>query len=451
MTIEKTQSIILKDLGDGLVLRHATPDDADRLADFNSRIHSDDGPDKPFEPVGIWTRDLLTLPHPTFNPGDFTIVEDTATGEIVSSLNLISQEWSFAGIPFKVGRPELVGTKPEYRNRGLVRAQFEAIHTWSAQRGELVQGITGIPYYYRLFGYEMVMTLGGGRAGYLPQVPKLKEGETEPYLIRPAVESDLPFIAGLVEQADRRYLVSCRRDAEMWRYELNGKSARNIDRTELCVIETPESEPVGVLGHSVENWGPMLAARLYEVKPGISWAAVTPSVIRFVFAAGRALAARDGKEAEFSSFGLWFGPDHPVYHIVPDRLPRDRKSYAWYIRVPDLPVFLRHIQPVLEQRLAGSSLAGHSGELKITFYRSGLKLLFEQGRITEISSWKPEPLGHSGDAAFPELTFLQLLFGYRNLEELNYAFADCWWDNDTAYALLTTLFPKQISSVWPVS
>ena len=80
-----------------------------------------------------------------------------------------------------------------------------------------------------------------------------------------------------------------------------------------------------------------------------------------------------------------------------------------------------------------------------------MKLLLEQGRIKEISSWKPEPLGHSGDAAFPQLTFLQLLFGYRNLEELNYAFADCWWDNDTAYALLTTLFPKQVSSIWPVS
>ena len=66
----------------------------------------------------------------------------------------------------RLGAPSWSGTKPEYRNRGLVRAQFEAIHAWSAERGELVQGITGIPYYYRMFGYEMVMPLGGGRAGY---------------------------------------------------------------------------------------------------------------------------------------------------------------------------------------------------------------------------------------------------------------------------------------------
>ena len=61
-------------------------------------------------------------------------------------MNLISQTWAYEGIPFEVGRPELVGTLPEYRNRGLVRAQFEEVHRWSAARGELVQGITGIPY-----------------------------------------------------------------------------------------------------------------------------------------------------------------------------------------------------------------------------------------------------------------------------------------------------------------
>ena len=157
---------ILRDLGDHLILRRATPDDADTLAEFNALIHTDE-PGQPDKRIASWTKDLITKPHPTFSPGDFTIVEDTSTRKIVSSLNLISQTWSYAGIPFKVGRPELVGTLPEYRNRGLVRAQFEVIHQWSAERGEMAQGITGIQYYYRLFGYEMALNLSGGRAGYL--------------------------------------------------------------------------------------------------------------------------------------------------------------------------------------------------------------------------------------------------------------------------------------------
>ena len=36
----------------------------------------------------------------------------------------------------------------------------------------------------------------------------------------------------------------------------------------------------------------------------------------------------------------------------PINLPRIRKPYAWYLRVPDIAGFLDTITPVLEQRLA---------------------------------------------------------------------------------------------------
>ena len=55
------------------------------------------------------------------------------------------------------GLPELVGTHPDYRRRGLVREQFEVLHRWSKERGHLMQAIAGIPYYYRRFGYEMAV------------------------------------------------------------------------------------------------------------------------------------------------------------------------------------------------------------------------------------------------------------------------------------------------------
>ena len=194
---------ILRDLGDGLILRRSPPADAEPLADFCGRIHSDDGPDKPDARIAAWTRDLLAKPHPTFHADDFTVIAEAATGRIVSTLNIIPQTWTYEGIPFGVGRPELVGTLPEYRNRGLVRIQFEEIHKWSAERGELVQAITGIPYYYRLFGYEMALDLSGRRFGYEVNVPKLKDGETEPYLIRRATEADLPFVAQVYDASIR--------------------------------------------------------------------------------------------------------------------------------------------------------------------------------------------------------------------------------------------------------
>src|SRR5262249_27292110 len=115
-------------LGDGLVLHWATPADLDALAAFNGRWLSDNPPE-PEEEVIQWTRDLMRGDHPTTAAGDFTVVVDERDGgKLVSSVGLISQTWTYAGIPFGVGRPEVVSTDPAYRRRGLVRAQFAAIH-----------------------------------------------------------------------------------------------------------------------------------------------------------------------------------------------------------------------------------------------------------------------------------------------------------------------------------
>jgi hypothetical protein len=143
------------------------------------------------------------------------------------------------------------------------------------------------------------------------------------------------------------------------------------------------------------------------------------------------------------------GAEHPVYQVFDKRLPHTFGPYAWYVRVPDLPGFLRHVGPVLEQRLAGSPLAGHSGEIRISFYRGGVRLAFEDGRLAAAEPWHPAP-EKAGDAAFPDLTFLQILFGYRSLEELDHAFADCWTEDDGARALLEALFPKRPSHIWAI-
>ena len=134
----------------------------------------------------------------------------------------------------------------------------------------------------------------------------------------------------------------------------------------------------------------------------------------------------------------------------PGGLPRERKPYAWFLRVADLSGFLLHIRPVLEQRLAESPMAGHQGEIKITFYRSGLRLVFEGGRLSAIESWQPNPVGHAGDAGFPNLTFLQLLFGYHSLEELLNFLPDVFIDKQEAGPLLNSLFPKQANDIWAI-
>ncbi len=245
-TIKRSTNPIIKNLGAGLILRRSSPADAEALAEFCGLIHSD-VPGKSDDLIAAWTRDLLTRPHPTFHANDFTVIEETATGRIVSTLNLISQTWTYDGIPFKVGRPELVGTLPEFRNRGLIRLQFDEIHRWSAERGELVQAITGIPFYYRLFGYEMALDLDGARSGSEMNLPLLKAGESEPYVFRPAGEADIPFMTEVYDCSCRRYPVACARDAALWRYELFGRS--KLVASVFLIIEKLNGEPVGLLRH----------------------------------------------------------------------------------------------------------------------------------------------------------------------------------------------------------
>jgi hypothetical protein len=395
----------------------------------------------------------MTRPHPSFDPGDFTLVEDTRTGRIVSSLNLISQTWTYAGIPFDVGRPEVVGTHPDYRKRGLVRQQFEEVHSWSYERGQLLQAITGIPYYYRQFGYEMAIDFQGGRIGYEPQLPHLKEGESEPYLIRPAVESDIPFIMQVTAHGDRRSLVSCQRDEATWRYELMGMSHKNVNRADIRIIESAAGVPVGYLMHPWFNWesgtSMALVMTAYELRSGVSWLAVTPSVARYLWKTGTEHAA--GSDKPFQAYGFWLGLNHPAYEVFREKLPRLRDPYAFFLRLPDLPGFIRHIRPALENRLAESDLVvGYSGTLNLNFYRSGLKLSFESGRMTAVEAYTPDS-SQEGDAAFPDLTFIQMLFGYRSFEELQLSFADCWDKNEESRVLLNALFPKQPSFVLPLA
>ena len=440
------QKTILRDLGNGLIMRRSTPEDADALAKFNAEIHGDNEADG--ERVAAWTRDLLTRPHPTLSPDDFTIVEDTASGRIVSSLNLIPQTWTYEGLEFGVGRPELVGTEPEFRGRGLVRAQFEEIHKWGAERGDWMQAITGIPYFYRQFGYEMVLDLAGRRFGYEANVPKLKDGQEEPYRIRPATEADLAFVAEIYEYAIRRHAIACKRTLEIFKYELTGQSENNSDHYMMLIIEDKAGERVGYFQHA--NWlgETGLTALWYELKRGVSWLEVTPSVVRYLWKTGKEYAKRDGRAC--TSFGFMLGAQHPAYQALGDRLPTVRDPYAWYLRVVDLPGFLNHIKPALEKRLDDSIASGHSREIKISFYRDGLRIVIEKGRLTTIESWKPTP-EDGGVIAFPDLTFLQLLFGYRSYDELQYTFADCWCDSEEVRALINILFPRKLSDVFPIA
>jgi len=439
MTRVSKEGQVLKDLGDGLALRRGRSKDAEALAEFNGRIHLDGG--SPDEWVMNWTRDLASGRRPGFAAEDFTIVEDTRTGTIISSMCLIPQAWSYGGIQFPIGRPELVGTLPEYRKRGLVRAQFDVIHQWGAERGELVQAITGIPWFYRQFGYEMALELDHWRGLPTKAVPKLGKGEKEPYRVRQAKEVDVSFIAQVYHEGMARSLVSSVQSPTAWRYQLSGRTMSDSYR----IIESADGRRTGFLAHYRKVRGGWFGVTVCELRRGANWLAATPAILRYLQKTGTGIAGKQKQQLEGLSFHL--SAEHPMCQMMADYPVRAGRPYAYYVRVPDLPAFMKRIAPVLEERVASSPICGYTGELKLGFYTSGLLLAFRNGRLRKAAAWTPEG---GSSASFPNLTFLQLLFCYRSLDELAHAHADFGVRGNEARVALNVLFPKMASYVWAI-
>ena len=424
-------------LGEGLVLRWGTPEDAEAVAEFNVRVHSEGAP-APEEELGHWTRDLMSGKHPTTQASDVTLVVDESQGrKVVSSIVLISQIWDYEGISFGVGRPELVATDPAYRRRGLIRKQFELIHAKSAERGEWVQAITGIPWYYRQFGYEMALQLDGKRRLFWDRVTDLKKEEVEAYSMRPATVDDLPVLQELYLEHCKASMVSTLRSEAEWHWCLTGVHAQSLYASPFELVVDAEREVVGYL--LVKINGDKFSCSEVAVRSGRSWREVGCFI-------ARALKARSKEREEpLTGIVLELGASHPLYEALGRQLERYEGGYGWYMRVADVPGFLRHIGPVLETRLAQSVMVGHTGTLRLNFYRSQLTLVFEKGKLVEVGNYNPK-FFHDGDANFPDLTFLHLLFGHRTIEEVRLAYPDCFAATSEANVLINILFPCRPSN-----
>jgi hypothetical protein len=428
----------------GIILRRGCKRDAEKLAEFNGRIHGDDEDEK--RRVAIWSRDLVKGLHPSIRPEDFTIIEEKKSGKILSSMNLISQIWTYDGIPFRVGRPEVVGTDPEYRHRGLVRSQFNAVHVWSRSRGEMVQAITGIPFYYRQFGYEMTVELDNWRAGYEANVPALKKDETEKYLFRKATIEDIPYLQKSYVKSQQRYRLCCKRDRKIWEYDLTGRKMEDICRREIMIITTREGKRAGVIVHPYFVHNDFFEVPYLEIDEPFNWIETAPSVVRYLWNKGQEYAKKSNKKC--LSFHLVLGSEHPFYASAGHLAPRTRSPYAWYMRIENVLGFLRLIQPALEARLACSELNRFSGELRIGFYSNGINMNIKKGIIHVIQpyilkNWE------DADTGFPNFTFLHLIFGGKSIEELRAVYPDCWVKEEKR-GLLNILFPKQLSNIWPL-
>ncbi|MGH3491303.1 MAG: GNAT family N-acetyltransferase [Actinopolymorphaceae bacterium] len=450
-----------RDLGDGLVLRWSTASDIEAVVALVGAVFRGSDNEEPNVFLQDVVRRYMRGDYPFMGPDDFVVVEDTGRdgNNIVACTCYLREDWEFDGIPLAVGRPEIVATDPRYRNKGLIRSVLSAVHERCARDGTIVQGITGILYFYRQFDYEYAIDLGGRVTLPVALLPTRGtgpveagsggEGGAEPYRLRQAVRADIGFLAESYRHQQRDSLMTCCLPDAFWRYHIDAEheSSPLLGHVRVRIIETAAGESCGFLlapyGRSGDSYGPTMVG----FRAGTNLHAVAPSLVREVRSMGEQVPAKES-EKPLSNVVLDLGADHPLYRMLsPDWGPRHERPYAWYIRVPDLPLFVRTIASVLERRLAASSLAGYTGEVKLDFYRGGLRFGFEHGVLQHAEHSRFRSYDNPANGGFPPLVFLRLLFGHNSWEELRAAYPDVWVGAEIR-PLIEVLFPKRASHLF---
>lgn len=442
-----------KQLRDGLILRSFSAgyqSDRDRILDFYNEIYSASEQDGWTENDAFWAKHLLSGQHPTVSFDDIWVVIDpTKDDMIVSTTMLIPQTWSYEDVTIPMGRPELVATHPDYRRRGLIRTLMEVCHARSAELGHKLLGITGIPYYYRRFGYTMAVNLGAEGRLQLNKVPSLKEDETPEYSLRDAVEADYAQMSAWNKSMAPEFSLSVVRDDALWGWQttMNGPVHQ--------IIVDADGDAVGYLSlfHNAahgddSSW---MHCASYMVGEKSSYLASFQDVMRGI----KGYAESVFEETAQPPYLSFMASQPPALRTLISRSYGGQvfdRTYAWYLRVPDLPDFIMTIKPVLERRLDRSGAHRYTGPLKISLYnQSGLQIDFVDGcvqnaSITDLS----DPLEEQAcDAGFPEEYFLHLLFGYRSWEELRHVITECR-ANGKATVLFDALFPIKPAHIFAV-
>jgi N-acetylglutamate synthase-like GNAT family acetyltransferase len=292
----------------------------------------------------------------------------------------------------------------------------------------------------------MALNLSGSRMMFWRSIIKLGKDEQEKYRLRPATLSDIPLLDKLYGIYCKQSMVWRVRSEAEWQFEISHTEQKDISYHSFYLIETIDGETVGYFEAPP---GKTLAfcVREIAVLPGYSLREVGEFLTRAI--KGMADEVNKTRELPFDAFSFELGAEHPMYRALDRHLEKLWKPYAWFIRVPDLPGFIRHIAPVLEKRLVGSVMEGYSGTIKLNFYTSQMTLVFEKGHLVETGTYKPDRV-ESGDAVFPELTFLHMLFGHRSFSDLRFSFPDCYAENSRAEVLLDALFPVKSSNITPL-
>lgn len=395
--------------------------------------------------------------RPGSRPDNVLYVEDVESGRVVSSLSLIPQTWAYEGIPIAVGEVGIVSTRKAYRKRGVVREQFEEYHRLARQAGCLISVIMGIPYFYRQFGYEYIIPMGGDIALRPEQVPDppqeqgqepapaptqdassgvadscAEKPSASPYTFRVAGAEHMPILQRFYAELTKDLCVTSIMPGEIWLYQ-DGLPESCGDRKITYLVERG-GEPLGYVrmaANELSGWA----------KGVVIYSAYLPhhelclAALRFA----KRLALEERKEKRIR---IRTPIAIPLIQLAADLGGELRPPYAWQVRVLDPVGFMLTIAPVLERRLAESVWAGLSQDWVMGMYRENIVLRFREGRLLNVAT---APHVDKHDLRCPPEVMPMIWLGYRSVQEIVDWYPDAHCKDKDAGRLASVLFPKRDS------
>jgi predicted N-acetyltransferase YhbS len=393
----------------GLVLRQGTPEDLDQIADLLVRRGE--------EADALDHR--LVVEDPDAGWESCAVVVD---GDRVVSTATLLDETLLTGrggtrVQLPAGQVELVSTDTAYEGRGLVRALMGWAHERSAARGHVVQVMIGIPYFYRLFGYEYAVDIPQPRTVTPPP------GSAPPGTLRRARPDDLPAVTAMHDAVQSGVDVAMPHSAprRRWLLEHDGSTTWVVERdgAPVATARTQPPEDDGVLAAEVaavdEDAARTLLHHLAAIVPG--------GELQVVDRAGAvgAVAPADG--------------------------PGDgRDAEQYYVRIPDDGVLLDRLRPVLWQRLLESGLDRTGRDLVISTFGRHHRLAVQDGGLgAPVTGGTMQAPGVAGGMAVAPDQLGALLFGPLGVVGLTRRNPDVYPGRDRE--LYDALFPPLTSDL----
>jgi predicted N-acetyltransferase YhbS len=355
----------------GLALRQGTPQDLDQIADLLVRRGE--------EADALDHR--LVVEDPDAGWESCAVVVDG--DRVVSTATLLDETLRCGGVDLPAGQVELVATDTAYEGRGLVRALMGWAHERSAARGHVVQVMIGIPYFYRLFGYEYAIDIPRPR-------PVTPTGDGDPSAtFRRARPDDLAAVTAMHDDVQRGVDVAMPHSPprRRWLLQHDGSTTWVVERagTPVATARTQPPEEDGVLAAEAaavdEDAARTLLHHLAALVPGGELQVVDrPGTVASLVAAGRAGTEGDAEQ--------------------------------YYVRIPDAGVLLDRLRPVLWQRLLGSGLDRAGRDLVIsTFGRHHRLAVRDDGLGAPVTGGPMQAPGAAGGMAVAPDQLGALLFG----------------------------------------